>query len=234
MVEYYLSMLSANFKTLVLRHTRVTSRSASLLDHIWFSKDKLNHERCCPKKLWSTINKILGRPSYHNEVKSIELSGQTISNPVEICCAFNKYFRQVGSLLAQNFHDDGDPLQILDNIGTIDDFKFVEVPEDYVKTIVEKMRSSSAGYDNISVRILNIILILLVLLSRIVCSRSSTSGIFPNNLKIAKIKCIFKKGIRCDVNTYRLISFLPAFGKLKKIVFDLVYHNFTVNNLFTA
>ena len=59
-----------------------------------------------------------------------------MSNLIEIRCAFNEYFGGVGSLLTQNFHDDGDPLQILDNIGTIDVFNFVEVPLDYVKTFI--------------------------------------------------------------------------------------------------
>ena len=52
------------------------------------------------KNLWSTINKNLRRPSSHNELKLIELSVRTISNPIEICCAFNEYFGQVCSLLA--------------------------------------------------------------------------------------------------------------------------------------
>ena len=59
-------------------------------------------------------------------------------------CAFNEYFGQVGSLLAQIFQDNSDPLPFLDNNGTIDDFNFVE-------TIIEKMKSSSAGYDNVPI-----------------------------------------------------------------------------------
>ena len=60
-------------------------------------------------------------------MKSIEPSGQTISNTIENCCAFNDNFGQVFPLLARDFQDDGDPLLVLDNIDTKDDFKFVEV-----------------------------------------------------------------------------------------------------------
>ena len=57
-------------------------------------------------------------------MKSIELIGRTTSNPIEICCAFNDYFGHVGSLLVQDFHDDGDPLQFLESIGTMNDLNF--------------------------------------------------------------------------------------------------------------
>ena len=40
-LEYYLSMLSAGFYTLVLRPTRVTSRSATLIYLIWSSDNEL-------------------------------------------------------------------------------------------------------------------------------------------------------------------------------------------------
>ena len=40
-LEYYLSMLSAGLYPFVLRPTRVTSRSATLSDHIWSSNNEL-------------------------------------------------------------------------------------------------------------------------------------------------------------------------------------------------
>ena len=95
------------------------------------------------------MNEILGRPYFHNEVKSMELSGRTISNRIEIYSAFNAHFCKVSSLLVQNLHDDGDPLQLLDNVGTRDYFSFVEVPVDYVTgetPDIRLFRYSISGY----------------------------------------------------------------------------------------
>ena len=39
--QYYLSMLSAGFYPLDLRPTRVTSRSTTLIDHIWSPNNEL-------------------------------------------------------------------------------------------------------------------------------------------------------------------------------------------------
>ena len=90
-------------------------------------------------------------------------------------------------------------MQFLDNIDTKDDFIFVEVPVDYDKTIFEKMKSSTAGYDNIPISGFKPNFDIIGPVVTEICNRSLTSEIFPNSLMIAKIKCIFKEGDRCDV-----------------------------------
>ena len=79
------------------------------------------------------------------------------------------------------------------NFGTMDDFKFVEFPVDYVKAITEKMKSSSACYGNIPISVFKHNFDISGPVVTQICNRSLTSGIFPNSLKIANIKCIFKK-----------------------------------------
>ena len=74
--------------------------------------------------------------------------------------------------------------------------------------------SSSAGYDNIPISVFKHNVDIIGLVVTEICNRSFTSGKFPNSLKMAKIKCIFKIGSRSDVNNYRPITILPAFGKI--------------------
>ena len=84
------------------------------------------------------------------------------------------------------------------------------------------MKSSSAGYDNIPISAFKHSFDIIGPVVTEICNRSHASGMFPNSLKIAKIKCNFKKGSRRDFNSYRPILILPAFGKIfeKKIVFE--------------
>ena len=98
------------------------------------------------------------------------------------------------------------------------------------------MKSSSAVYGTNSIYVFKHIFKIIGPFVTEFNNRSLKSEIFPNSLKVAKIKCFYKKGGRCDVNNYRHISILPTYGKIleKKTVFDQIYHHFTLNNLFTA
>ena len=72
-------------------------------------------------------------------MKLIDLSDRTISSPIETYCAYNEHF------------------------GTMDDFIFFEVPVAYVKIIIEELKISTAGYDNIPISVFKHNLILFVL-----------------------------------------------------------------------
>ena len=55
-------------------------------------------------------------------------------------------------------------------------------------------------------------------------NESFVSGIFPNNLKIAKVIPIFKKGLATPKSNFRPISLLSIFSKLlKKIMYQHLY-----------
>ena len=59
-------------------------------------------------------------------------------------------------------------------------------------------------------------------------NQSLTTGIFPDNLKLAKVIPLFRKCDPTSINIYRPISHLPALSK----IFDCVIYN-QVNNYFT-
>ena len=68
-----------------------------------------------------------------------------------------------------------------------------------------------------------------------ICNRSIVTGIFPKNLSIARIACIYKDGDRRKLNNYRPISVLPAFSKiLEKVISSRLENHFIVNNFFTS
>ena len=59
-----------------------------------------------------------------------------------------------------------------------------------------------------------------------------STGIFPERLKYAVIKPIFKNGDRNNVSNYRPISLLPAFSKVfEKVLYVRMYQHLINNNL---
>ena len=68
---------------------------------------------------------------------------------------------------------------------------------------------------------------------RHVINQMINTSVFPDNLKIAKVKPLFKKGDKSLFTNYRPISLLPAISKVfEKVIFKLLYEYFTENNIF--
>jgi hypothetical protein len=59
-----------------------------------------------------------------------------------------------------------------------------------------------------------------------------SSGIFPERLKYAVIKPVFKSGDRSDVSNYRPTFLLPAFSKVfEKVLYVRMYQHLIDNNI---
>jgi hypothetical protein len=57
-----------------------------------------------------------------------------------------------------------------------------------------------------------------------------SSGVFPDRLKDATVKHIFKKGSKQDISNYRPISLLTSFSKVfEKLIFNRLYNHFETN-----
>ena len=66
-----------------------------------------------------------------------------------------------------------------------------------------------------------------------IINQSFMSGIFPEQLKIAKVIPIFKKGDAPIFSNYRPISILPAISKVfEKIMFNQLHKHFKRNKLY--
>ena len=53
-----------------------------------------------------------------------------------------------------------------------------------------------------------------------ICNMSFSTGVFPTDLKIAKIVPIFKSGDDSSFTNYRPVSLLPQFSKILEKLFD--------------
>ena len=74
--------------------------------------------------------------------------------------------------------------------------------------------SSSEGYDNVSTKLLKQTVKEVATPLAHIVNLSLSHGIFPNDMKLAKIVPIFKNGNTKVFNNYRPISILPAFSKI--------------------
>ena len=81
--------------------------------------------------------------------------------------------------------------------------------------------SKAAGIDKISGKFLKDSANILAKPIANMCNISISSGLFPSNCKIAKLKPLYKKGSKTNPNNFRPISLLPL---ISKIIERIVYH----------
>ena len=139
---------------------------------------------------------------------------------------FNKLFTSVGQTLVRNiaateklfqdfFTSHNERMQF-------EELNFDESEEAFISL----KRNKAAGFDDLSS---NNIIDAYDSLKNIlfhVFKVSIKQGIFPDNLKIAKVTLIFKSGAKDNVSNYLPMSILPVFSKvLERIIYVRVYNH---------
>ena len=65
-----------------------------------------------------------------------------------------------------------------------------------------------------------------------IINRSIIEGVFPSNLKNAKVVPVHKGGTKVDIENYRPISLLSAFSKIyEKVMYTRLYDFLTQNSI---
>ena len=95
--------------------------------------------------------------------------------------------------------------------------------------------NKSTGPDNLPVKFLKLIALLIAKPLSQLFNKSLSQGIYPNEFKKANVKPIFKnKGSPSDPTCYRPISILSAISKVfEKIVYKNIYQHITDHSLLT-
>jgi hypothetical protein len=91
---------------------------------------------------------------------------------------------------------------------------------------------NSSGYDEITSKILKTYASVISFPLSFICSHSLHTGIFPDHLKIAVVKPLYKKVDEFSMTNYRPISLLPIFSKVfKTAMHSRLSHHLHTNNI---
>ena len=110
---------------------------------------------------------------------------------------------------------------------------FKTVSEANVSKIISEMKSkNSSGHDEISSKMLKTISNSLAKPLTLLINQCLYTGIFPDNMKLAKVIPIHKKGDISDMTNYRPISLLPSISKIiEKVAYNQLSNYFLEHNL---
>lgn len=153
------------------------------------------------KMIWEIVNDAIGRRA--NKQVLPDLIEQNTAD------TFNDYFTNIGPLLAAQLPYVPDSQQSLSPITNSFVMREIEINE--IISGVENLRiGKAAGLDTIPIKLLkdNIDILCIHLLH--LFNHTLESGIYPNELKIAKVVPIFKDGDSSAPSSYRPISVLSV------------------------
>lgn len=174
------------------------------------------------KESWKVIGEILGRGGGRELPSYIIQNDEQLTDDINIANSFNSYFCSVGASLASKFVTDCSLDDLLRNIPTASsNFAFTPVSELELTNAISTMKDSSPGYDQVPLSIIRENFVILKPILMYLFNLSIRSGVFPSELKIARVAAAHKGGSPHDRGNYRPISILNSLSCLfEKIIYS--------------
>ena len=175
------------------------------------------------KRSWSILKEVINKKRTSCYPDQFCINNKDVRNKASISDSFNKYFANLGSSLAKDIPNNNiHPLSFMKdrNVHTM----FVQpVVEDEIVSIIKNLKNSSAGWDCIRTDLIKSMYSSFLTPLTHVLNLSFVQGVFPKELKIAKIIPLFKNGDKKKITNYRPVSILPIFSKiLEKLMYSRV------------
>ena len=174
------------------------------------------------RKTWKTINDLISNRKEKTSPTYFKDEHVIVTDKLEIANKFNLYFTNIGSNLAKDIHSSTNKdftsylIKVDENVSQ---FNFQDVDEDTIRKIIDGFpQKNSCGFDGITLKQLKYLKE--CLLAPITLIIRQVTGIFPEQLKIAKVILIYKKDDDTIFSNYRPLSKLPAISKIiEKVIF---------------
>ena len=181
---------------------------------------------------WTILNTIIDKrkseAKYSNEF-IVDNDRVTLDNE-EIANQFNNFFVNIGTILSNSIGQGTQSTDLLKK-QVSESMYMYPVTEKEVTEIVSGCKSkTSYGHDEISMKTVKHVIKQIVRPLTYIFNRSLITGIFPNDMKTAKVIPVFKSGDRLQFSNYRPISLLPQFSKILEKIFNKRLMSFIENH----
>lgn len=173
----------------------------------------LNSDNTC-KATWNTVNSNLNKTKQIKNIDAIKFQNETITNPDIISELFNNFFIDLNDIDCPNqvITNPDHTNNISINPSTI--YLQPTDPAEILKIIKQLKNTNSVGYDELSSKILKSCARYICKPLSFIINLSFVEGRFPNSLKVAIVKPIYKKGDEKELNNYRPITLTPVISKI--------------------
>ena len=184
------------------------------------------------KKFWAVIKEVINKKKQNSYPTQFKIGNCKESNRHTIADKFNKYFTNIGNDLAKLIpRGVKDPLSYIPQSNS-QTMYVAPVQSCEVIKIIQTLKNSSAGHDNIHSSILKKTYNLYLEPLTHVLNLSLTQGFFPNSMKIAHVVPLYKSGDPAIISNYRPVSILPLFSKiLERLMYNRLLNFIDSHNI---
>ena len=184
------------------------------------------------KKSWRILKQVINKKKDTSSCSKFLVNQETTTDKNKIAKGFNQYFINIGPTLANKIPQDNKcPTTYMDN-RVLESMVIAPVVEEEVRSIIKSLNDSSAGWDAISSRVVKATYSCFLTPLTHVVNISLLNGVFPSELKIARVIPLFKSGEPRNFSNYRPVSVLPLFSKiLERLMYTRLLSFITKNNI---
>lgn len=191
-----------------------------------------------PKAVWKVINNVFGKPTVGKQDITLDTQEAEIVDLKEIAELFNTYFCEMPVKLMKNRKSNNipPPGNYRSCMNSCNKSLFLTpITENEVVKVAKSLKNKfTSGSDDIPDYVVKQCIDYLKKPLTDIYNSSLGLGIFPKQLKIAKVTPVHKKGNKRDINNYRPIASLSVFSKvLEKLVYNRMIAFIESNGIIT-
>ena len=184
--ELRLGQISTEANNLIRNEVNQAVRSAKAT----FYQSAFNQSNNNMKQNWNLLKSLLGTNKTKNEIEKIAVDGHEYSDPTGVANQFNNYFCSIADDIAAELPPvTGMPVSNIQQINN--SFFLSPVTIEEIEIIINSLKNTNTGLNSIPVKIFKQLTPLLVPIICMIINISFSKGIFPDVLKIARIKPVF-------------------------------------------
>ena len=164
-------------------------------------------------KRWKVMKQILGIDNKKIlNAQRFVVHGNELADRHDIAKAFNDYFTSIGSTLTSSISSNTNPLSYINVVGHT--LYMPNVSNNDVISIVHSLKNSSPGWDGLPAFVAKQCVNGFITPLTKIINMCITQGVFPNEVKLARVVPVYKCNNKQTLSNYRPISILTFFSKV--------------------
>ena len=219
------------YHTIYKRFRNILNKKLLLAEKAHYDK-LINENKQNLRKSWKILKEIINKKKGSARYSKFIVNNSITTDKHKIAEGFNNFYINVGPDLAKDIPIvNCSPVDLLKN-RVLNNFLLKEVCLDELEKCIYSMKDSSAGWDNFTANMIKKSHLYFKQPLLHVINLSFSTGIFPSELKVARVIPLFKAGLSTLFSNYRPVSVLPAFSKIfERLLYSRLLDFINENNV---